>query len=71
MFPNNIEFFGCELDKERLADAKHIRLVKIAAGQQSNSWETLGKIARWLGSQMIARGEQLRDTDPAPVSEVA
>ena len=66
MFPNTIEFLGRERDKERLADAEHIRLVKIARGQQFNYGEASRKIVNWLGSQMVKLGAKLQSQRAAP-----
>ncbi len=69
MFPNNVQFLGRERDKERLADAEHIRLVKIAKGQQSSYWGGLRTFANWLGHRMIEWGEKLSDAGSAPLPE--
>jgi hypothetical protein len=66
MFPNTIEFLGRERDKERLADAEHIRLVKIARGQQFNYGEASRKIVTWLGSQMVKWDAKLQSQGSAP-----
>jgi hypothetical protein len=34
MFPNNIQFLGRERDRERLREAEHIRLVKLATADR-------------------------------------
>lgn len=70
MFPNNVRFLGRERDKERLAEAEHIRLVKIAKGQQSGSWGGLRIFANWLGQRLIEWGQKLSDSGSAPLPEV-
>ncbi len=60
MFPNNIEFFGRERYSERLQDAEHIRLIKLARPQMFNYQETTRKFAIWLGSRMVELGRKLQ-----------
>jgi hypothetical protein len=71
MFPNTIEFLGRERDKERLADAEHIRLVKIARGQQFNYGEASRKTINWLGSQMVKWGAKLQSQGSAPSPQIS
>ena len=71
MFPNTVEFLGRERDKERLADAEHIRLVKIARGQQFNYGEASRKIVNWVGSQMVKWGAKLQSQRVAPSPKVS
>ena len=71
MFPNNVHFLGRERDKERMAEAEHLRLVKVAKGQQSSYWGGLRTFANWLGQRLIEWGEKLSEAGSTPVSEVA
>ena len=60
MFPNNVEHLGRLRDRERLQEAEHIRLVKMARPEMFNVRETARKSATWLGSQMIRLGSKLQ-----------
>lgn len=60
MFPNNVELLGRIRDHERLQEAEHIRLVKIARPRMFSSREIARKSAAWLGSQMIWLGNKLQ-----------
>ena len=71
MFPSTIEFLGRERDKERLAEAEHIRLVKIAGGQQFNYGEASRKIVNWLGSQLVKWGVKLQSQGAVPSPKVS
>jgi hypothetical protein len=71
MFPNNIEFFGRERYSERLQDAEHIRLIKLAQPQMFNYQETTRKFATWLGGQMIGLGSKLQGYGTLLLSKTA
>lgn len=60
MFPNNVDILGRLRDQERLQEAEHIRLVKIARPRMVNYRESARKSAAWLGTQMIRLGSKLQ-----------
>jgi hypothetical protein len=69
MFPNNVIFLGQERDQARFQEAEHIRLVKIAQGQQVGEG-IIHKVANWLGAQMMQWGARLRDYGNVSLPEV-
>lgn len=60
MFPNNMQILGQERDRERYQEAQHIRLVKIARGEQSGYGAATRKLVSRLGNQMIKWGTELQ-----------
>lgn len=71
MFPNNVELLGRLRDRERLQEAEHIRLVKIARPQMFSYRETIRKTAAWLGSHLIRLGSKLQGYGTVLVSKAA
>ena len=67
MFPNTVEFLGRERDKERLAEAEHIRLGKIARGEQPNGGRALRMVTNLLGSQLVKWGVKWQSHGSAPL----
>lgn len=60
MFPNNMQFLGRERDKERYQEADHLRLIKIAKGEQPSSKARVQTVINWMGSQMVKWGGKLQ-----------
>ena len=71
MFPNNVELLGRLRDCERLQEAEHIRLVKIARPRMFNYRATARKTATWLGSHMIQLGSKLQGYGAVLLSKAA
>ena len=71
MFPSNVEFLGRERDRERLQEAEHNRLVKIARHQRYNYNVASRKIANWLGCQFVKWGAKLQTYSLTPLSNLA
>jgi hypothetical protein len=69
MFPHNVAFLGRERDQARFQEAEHIRLVKLAQGQQAGAG-TIRKAANWLGCQMMQWGARLQDYGSVSLPEV-
>jgi hypothetical protein len=60
MFPNNMQVLGRERDNERYQEAEHLRLIKIAQGEQPGSGLIVRTAISWLGSQMVRLGTKLQ-----------
>lgn len=60
MFPNNMQILGQERDRERYQEAQHMRLVKIARGEQSGYGAAIRKLVARFGSQMIKWDTELQ-----------
>lgn len=69
MFPNNMQILGRERDRERYQEAEHIRLVKLARGEQFNYGAAIRKIIAGLGRQLIKWGTGLQAYDIAPAPQ--
>lgn len=69
MFPNNVIFLGQERDQARFQEAEHIRLVKIAQGQQVGDG-AIRKVANWLGYHLMQWGARLHDYGNVSLPEV-
>lgn len=52
--------------KDRLQQAEHLRLIKSLQSQQTNQ---PSKVARWIGSQMVAAGLKLQGQASASMAQ--
>ena len=66
MFPTNMQILGRERDRERLAEAEHNRLVKIAKGE-ALGYQTM--LINWLGQCLVVWGEKLQSYAPTSLPE--
>ena len=71
MFPSNMEFLGHERDRERLQEAEHIRLVKIARSRRFNYGNAARKAANWLGCHLVKWGAELQAYSVTPLPNLA
>jgi hypothetical protein len=65
----SIEFAACERRKDYLREAERMRL--IVALQQRNDQQSLQRIARWIGVQMVKWGVKLQGCKMAPACQCA
>ena len=60
MFPHNVSFIACEIDRERYEMVENIRLIEMAQQQPDYREGIVRKGINWLGRRMVHWGAKLQ-----------